>query len=106
MTVWTAQDRSMSVQPGQHIQTAWIDINQAVLGSRVRIAVGDVDAAFRKLLCLGDNAPWPCIVGHWSGGRFVVCDGRHEYIASLMLGRTRLFVAWLVPAAANDNGEV
>lgn len=104
MSVWTAQDRSLSVQPGQHVRTAWIDINQAVLGSRVRMGTGDVDAALRKLLCLGDRGSWPPPVGHWSGDRFVVCDGRHEYLASLMLGRERLFVAWLEAVAANDNG--
>jgi hypothetical protein len=95
MTVWTAQDRSLSVRPSQVVRTAWIDIDQAKLGNRSRMAVGDVEGSFRKLLCLGDNAPFPSIVGHWEADRFVVCDGRHEFIASLMMGRERLFVAWL-----------
>jgi hypothetical protein len=101
MTIWTAQDRSIAVPPGCTVMTKWIPIDSARLGNRARIAVGDIDTAYRKLLCLGDKAPWPCIVGEWSTtgpgmqDRFTVLDGRHEYIASLMMGRTSLFVAWL-----------
>lgn len=97
MTVWTAQDRSIAVPPGYTVSTRWIDIDAARLGNRARIAVGDVETAYRKLVCLGDKAPWPCIVGEWStpDRRFTVLDGRHEYIASLMMGRTKIFVAWL-----------
>jgi hypothetical protein len=57
-------------------------------------ALGDVDRAFQRVLQLGDSSMWPCPNGHWDGERFVIEDGRHEYIASLMLGRTHLLVAW------------
>jgi len=43
-----------------------------------------VEKKFRRLLNIGDCAPWPPIVGHWENGRFVVCDGRHDYLAALM----------------------
>jgi len=33
------------------------------------------------------------------GKRFLVDDGRHDYLAALMLGRERLFVCWLEQAA-------
>lgn len=35
---------------------------------------------------------------HWEDGRFVVCDGRHDYLAALMIGRDKLFVCWLEAA--------
>lgn len=96
MTVWTAEDRSMAVTPEHHVRTSWIDIDWCRLGNRTRMAVGDIDTSYRKLVCLGDNAPWPCIVGHWTDGeRFTVDDGRHEYVASLMMGREKVFVAWI-----------
>jgi hypothetical protein len=118
MTIWTAQDRSIAVSPGHTVSTRWIDIDDARLGNRARIAVGDIDAAYRKLLCIGDRAPWPCIVGEWTTttnpphtnapttdapARFTILDGRHEYIASLMMGRTKLFVAWLEKDTTEEN---
>jgi hypothetical protein len=66
------------------------------------MAVGDVEAKYRQLLCQGDAAVWPPITGTWSGSRFSVSDGRHQFIASLMLGREKVLVAWIThedPAA-------
>lgn len=57
-----------------------------------------VEAKFRRFLNLGDNSAWPPVVGHWSEDRFIVMDGRHEYLAALMIGRTRIFVCWLATA--------
>ena len=99
MSVWLAEDRSMSIRPGQVVRTAWIGIDVAKLGNRTPMAPASVERSFQKLVCLGENAAWPPIVGHWETGRFVVCDGRHEYVAALMSGRERLFVAWLEEAA-------
>ena len=89
----------MCVRPDQTISTAWIDIDLCVLGCRVPMAPEAVAVAekWRRLLCLGDCAPYPTVIGHWRGdGRFVVCDGRHEFMAALMRGRERMFVSWLV----------
>lgn len=85
----------MCIQPEQHVRTAWIDIDRCVLGCRVRMSPEAVEKKYRRLLALGEAAPWPPVVGHWRVDRFVVDDGRHEYLAALMLGRTRLFVCWL-----------
>jgi hypothetical protein len=95
MTVWVAEDRSLSVRPGQIVKTAWIDINLCILGNRSQMSPAAVEKKFQRLLCQGDNACWPPIVGEWAAERFVVLDGRHEFLASLMMGRTKLFVAWL-----------
>lgn len=99
MTVMVAEDRSMCVQPDQIVRTAWVDIDLCKLGSRMPMSPEAVEKKFRRLLNLGDAAPWPPVVGHWEGERFLVDDGRHDYLAALMLGRERLFVCWLDQAA-------
>lgn len=90
-----AADRSLLVQSGQVVKTAYVDIWQCRMANRERMAVGDVDRAYQKLLQLGDCSAWPCPNGRWEGETFWVHDGRHELIAALMLGRTHLLVAWL-----------
>lgn len=89
------EDRSLSVRPSQVVKTAWISIDLCRLGNRTRMDFAAVERAGRKLLQLGECQSWPPIVGHWEGGGFVVCDGRHEYLACLALGRERVFVGWL-----------
>jgi hypothetical protein len=109
MTVLVAEDRSMCVQPYQVVQTAWVDIDLCKLAFRLPMSPEAVEKKFRRLLNLGDCAPWPPVVGHWEGERFLVDDGRHDYLAALMLGREKLFVCWLqdvrpqpdLPAACN-----
>lgn len=54
-----------------------------------------VERKHRKILQQGDAAKWPPVVGHWVGERFSVDDGRHEYLATLMSERSKIFVAWL-----------
>lgn len=88
-------DRSLRITPSEVVHTAWIGIDLCVLGNRSRMSPEAVEKKYRRLLCLGDDAPWPPINGAWENDRFVVHDGRHEFIASLMLGRSRVFVAWV-----------
>lgn len=94
MSVWTPQDRSISVPPGQRVITGYVPIEQITIACRARMAVGDVEAAYRKQLALGSNQAWPCPNGRWHGDRFVIADGRHAYVAALMIGLTHLLVAW------------
>jgi hypothetical protein len=105
MSVTVAEDRSMCVRPEQTVQTAWVDIDLCSLGFRLPMSPEAVENKYRRLLNLGDCAPWPPIVGHWESDRFLVDDGRHDYLAALMLGRDKLFVCWLeaVPAAVEPN---
>jgi hypothetical protein len=87
MTVMVAEDRSMCVQPHQVVRTGWVDIDLRGLSFRHPMSPEAVEKKYRRLLNLGECAPWPPVVGHWEGGRFVVCDGRHDYLAALMIGR-------------------
>ncbi|HEY8356088.1 MAG TPA: hypothetical protein VIL30_01400 [Ramlibacter sp.] len=88
-------DRAVLVPAGQIIKTARVGVWKCRLANRERMAVGDVGAAFQKILQLGDSSMWPCPNGHWEGDEFVIHDGRHEYVASVMLGREEILVAWL-----------
>lgn len=86
----------MYVQPSQHVLSAWIDIDLVVLGNRARMAAGDIEGAMRKVLQMGECGSWPPPNGVWrEDGRFIIYDGRHEYMARLALGFDKIFVCWL-----------
>jgi hypothetical protein len=89
------EDRSVFVQPDQRVKTEWIDIDRCRLGNRARMDFAAIERAGRQYVQAGDGQIWPPIVGHWADERFTVCDGRHEYLALLALGRERIFVAWI-----------
>lgn len=95
MAISVAEDRSILVGQHQIVRTDWIDIDLCRLGNRTPMAPEAVQVKHQKLVNMGDCGSWPPIVGHWEGDRFTVCDGRHEYLASLMRGRTEIFVAWV-----------
>jgi hypothetical protein len=93
-----AADRSISVPAGHLVRTGYVEIHKVRLACRERMAVGDVDRAFQKRLQLGTDQPFPCPNGIWDeDGWFVIYDGRHEFVACLMLGLTHLLVAWVEP---------
>ena len=57
----------------------------------------EVERAYRRQLELGDEQGWPPPTGYWrDDGRFVLTDGRHRYVAALMLGVEYMLVAWVV----------
>ena len=78
---------------------------QVRLACRERIAVGDFDRACQKRLQAGPDQPWPCPTGWWDGESFVLCDGRHEWLATVALGYEHLLVAWLEAAVATADLE-
>ncbi|HEX6032897.1 MAG TPA: hypothetical protein VFY83_00635 [Anaerolineales bacterium] len=91
-----AVDRSLSVPAGKIIKTCYVPIHKVQLACRERMSIGDVDRAYQKRLQLGRNQPWPPPVGRWGDdGYFVLTDGRHEYVATLMLGHESILVAWI-----------
>ena len=107
MSVRVAEDRSLCVQPKEVVKTAWINIDLCVLGNRTRMTPEAVEKKWRMLLQQGEGARWPCPNGYWrEDGRFVVCDGRHEYLASLMHGREQLLVAWLERSVSTELKQV
>ena len=97
-------DRAFEVPPGHLVQTAYIDVWGVRLACRDRMSVGDVAFAFNKRLRHGATFPPP--YGFWekdSAGapRFVIVDGRHEYLAAVMIGCEFVLVAWLISSTGS-----
>lgn len=90
-----AADRSMLVPPGRFVRTGYVDVFKVRHACRERMASGDVDRAFQKVLQLGENGAWPPPRGYWDGDTFVLEDGRHAHIGAVMAGHSHMFVAWL-----------
>lgn len=85
---------------GSIVQTARVPCHRVRLACTERMAVGDVERAYHKRLNHRPDDAWPPPVGHWEedpegGKRFVILDGRHAYIAALMLGDREILVAWV-----------
>ncbi|MEW5927806.1 MAG: hypothetical protein AB1941_09990 [Gemmatimonadota bacterium] len=101
------EDRSIAVPAGHLIRTDYVRVERVRLACRERMAIGDVDRAYQRTLQLGASERWPCPIGEWEtdaedGARqFVIRDGRHQYVAALMMGKSHILVAWLeAPASA------
>lgn len=99
MAAFVIADRSLTVPRGAIVRTGYVAVENVRMACRERMSVGDVDRAFQKRLQHGDAQPWPCPNGRWDGERFELHDGRHEFIATLMLGHTHLLVAWIEEAS-------
>lgn len=95
MTLLIAEDRGLTVPPGSVVCTDYVPIGDVRLACKARMAVGDVEAAYRRRIGCAPAQPWPCPVGKWDGDRFEIHDGRHEYVAALMLGCEHILVAWI-----------
>jgi hypothetical protein len=76
--------------------TGYVRVDRVRLACRDRMALGDVAEKYNRRLQLGDSQPWPCPRGHWDGETFVIIDGRHDYVACLMLGLEYILVCWVV----------
>jgi hypothetical protein len=89
-------DRHLRVPPGHIVRTGYVEVFRCRLANRERMAVGDVDRAFQRVLQLGPDSQWPCPNGQWDeDGFFSIADGRHEWLSSVMLGKTHILVAWI-----------
>jgi hypothetical protein len=88
-------DRSFAVPAGAIVRTGYVAVDKVRLKCRARMAIGDVEAAHRRLLQLGSACSFPPPNGRWDGETFEIADGRHEYVAALMLGRSHILVAWM-----------
>lgn len=92
-----AEDRGMTVPAGAIVQTGYVRVDLVTLLCRDRMAVGDVERAMQRRMAAHPGQPWPCPRGEWQGDRFAIIDGRHEFVAALMLGCEYILVAWVGP---------
>lgn len=103
--ILTAEDRTISVPIGAIVRTGYVDVHRVRLACRERMALGDLRAPYERRLQMGGQQPWPPPVGHWEGDWFVIEDGRHEYVAALMLGYDAILVAWMDHTPASITNE-
>jgi hypothetical protein len=89
------EDRSIKVPPGFTVMCARVPIDQIKLANRTRMDFAAIERKGNKLLQQGDCDSFPPPNGQWEGDRFVIYDGRHEFLAAYALGRETLLVAWL-----------
>lgn len=89
-------DRSLLVAPGELVKSGYVSVWKVRLACRERMAVGDVGAAFQKLLQIAPAQMHPSPNGYWDGEEFVIQDGRHAYVAAVMLGYESILVTWKV----------
>lgn len=94
-TLRVAEDRGMVVPSGKAVRTGYVPVGNVEMACRDRMAIGDVERAMQRRMAAAPGHPWPCPVGEWSGGRFRLTDGRHEYVAALMLGCEYILAAWV-----------
>lgn len=95
MKVTLQEDKTICVPPGQTVKTGYVPVHHIVLACKDRMAVGDVDRAYQRLIQIAPNQAFPCPIGHWEeDNNFVIIDGRHTYVAALMLGFEYILVAW------------
>jgi hypothetical protein len=104
------EDRGMIVPAGRCVVTEYVSIWTCMLASRDRMSPADVEKAMQRRMAAAPGQPWPCPVGKWQAGRFVIYDGRHEYLAAVMLGVEHILVAhieidaYATRGGANDPG--
>jgi hypothetical protein len=93
---WTGAE----VPAGHVVATGYVAIQDVVcrVDPSHQLNPAAVERSYREQLASDGAQAWPPPTGHWrDDGRFVLTDGRHRYVASLMLGMTHLLVAWLRP---------
>jgi hypothetical protein len=95
--VLVAEDRAFRVSANETVKVEWVDIDRCQLGNRTPMSPEAVEKKWRTLLNNNGEECWPPVRGRWEGDRFVILDGRHHYVASLMFGRTEILVAWKEP---------
>lgn len=85
------------VPQGVLVKTGYVDVFSIRLACRDLMSVGDVSTAYQRRLQLGNNEPFPCPTGYWDEDTetFILMDGRHQWVASVMLGKTHILVSWL-----------
>jgi hypothetical protein len=88
-------DKSISVPAGSKVLTEYVHIDKIRLGCKSPMSIGDVK---EKYELVKQNAPaslFPAPMGEWKEDRFVIIDGRHTYVAYLMMGYEYVLVSWL-----------
>jgi len=86
----------MIIPAGQVLKTGYVRTADVVFPmTGAAMSITEVKEKITQFTAIKEAQAYPLPVGRWEGGRFLLWDGRHRYIASLMLGREKMLVAWL-----------
>jgi len=83
----------MITPTGQLLVTAYVPLADIVFQNDVPMSCLEVQRKVDEYVRIGPNHPEPLMV-EWRGDRPHLLDGRHRYIAALMLGRRVALVGW------------
>jgi hypothetical protein len=89
----------MMIDEGHVMRSAYVKTAEIVfpMGGRP-MAVASVEEKVRRASAYPGREFYPLPVGKWVERRFHLWDGRHRYIAALMLGQETMLVCWTEPA--------
>lgn len=87
----------MIVPPGHIVVTGYVPTAEIVFpcDHEAPMSVADLKEKVDRQSHIGKGEAYPVPIGKWKDGRFHLWDGRHRYIAALMLGRRHMLVGWV-----------
>jgi hypothetical protein len=96
----------LDVPAGWLEETAYVPAHRIRLGDTSRIDPAALREVYNRIAGVSHHSPGtqlsPCPKGFWEKGEdgvdtFVIVDGRHRFLAYLMLGYRHILVRWNVP---------
>lgn len=89
----------MIIPAGHVLKSAYLPLLEIVFPlNGAPMAIASVKEKIDHYSSIGPGQTYPLPIGKWVDGRFHLWDGRHRYIASLMMGRSTMLVGWVEPA--------
>ena len=88
-------DRTISVPPGSIVRTGYVPIEKIRLSSYENLSLPDIKEKYEIFKQNAPNQIFPCPIGNWEQVNFVIVDGRHAFVALMILGMSHILVAWI-----------
>jgi hypothetical protein len=92
----------MHIPKGHILKSAYIPIEDIVFTCDVPMGVEGVRDKINQWLSHKEGQSYPLPVGEWKDGKLHLWDGRHRYIAALMLARKSMLIAWVEKGEENE----
>lgn len=95
----------MIIPEGHILVTGYVPTNEIVFHSECVMSVTDVKEKITQQTHIRGGTAYPVPIGDWRDGRFHLWDGRHRYIAALLLNRKTMLVGWVIrPETDQSHG--
>lgn len=91
--------------PGWTEASGYVEMGRITLGDDGRMDPAAVRDKYQSLIHLTPTGshPSPPMIGYWRGDTFVIVDGRHTFVALVLLGYRTFLVRWRVPPEKRDG---